>query len=118
MNSASFFNTGTLHGGHRESIDNVARFYKWFAENEEEVDVRLSYLTYGVFKFRNRSYKHFNKVTKRIDTTLERHGVKCIVEVSLGDNDESIEDDFTVWKGKLWPKLHLLLKDQEELPRV
>ncbi|KAI8906113.1 hypothetical protein DFJ77DRAFT_504649 [Powellomyces hirtus] len=99
--------------GEGEPTDNTVDFYEWIMagsgkgddEGEEEIDddellesESLRGLPYVAFGLGNKTYEHYNAIGKRLDRRLAKLGGVRIGELGLGDDDDSMEEDFLAWK--------------------
>ncbi|KAG9035881.1 NADPH-cytochrome P450 reductase [Tulasnella sp. JGI-2019a] len=62
----------------------------------------LPSLKYVVFGLGNRTYEHYNVISKQIDEHLTKMGAVRIGERGEGDDDKSMEEDYLDWKDGMW----------------
>lgn len=108
--------------GDGEPTDNAARFCKFLAASAEKAESgddgveaaasSLKALTYAVFGLGNRQYEHFNAVAKAVDKQLALLGGNRMLELSLGDDDQCLEDDFEAWKEAVASALSKVVEDK------
>ena len=89
--------------GEGEPTDNAKIFYNWLKNVSESNS--LSTLSYCVFGLGNRQYENFNRMGKFVDGKLSELGAIRVVPLGLGDDDQSLEEDFERWRQDLWPIL-------------
>jgi len=84
--------------GEGDPTDNAVDFNEKLTNDGME----LSGMKYAVFGLGNKTYEHFNKMGKFVDTKLEELGAKRIYQLGVGDDDANLEDDFITWKEAFW----------------
>lgn len=72
---------------------------------EEHDENLFKNVKFTVFGLGNKTYEHFNFIGRKIDERMEKFGAQRIFRRGEGDDDASIEDDFSAWKKDLWPAL-------------
>lgn len=92
--------------GEGESTDNALTFSKWMQNEGTTVPPTfLQNMNYTVFGLGNRQYEHFNRMGKRTNAALEAFGAKRVFDYGEGDDDGTLDEDFSNWKTKMWPAL-------------
>ncbi len=121
--------------GEGDPTDNATEFFIWLdGGNPDEVgdgdcegiQPKVPHLSYAVFGLGNGQYEFYNRSGRRTDQRLELRGGKRVAEYGEGNEDESLDEDFDVWKEKLWVqlcevfggKLPEATKEEDEMPEV
>jgi len=73
--------------------------------DESHASDMLKGLKFTVFGLGNKTYEHYNEMGRIFDKRLEELGATRIFKKGEGDDDSSLEDDFSAWKKELWPEL-------------
>ena len=90
--------------GDGEPTDASSEFVYWardLADDGRMLDLFKS-ITYCVFGLGNSSYEHYNAAAKLVDKSLHSLGASRLLELHLGDDDSTLEDDFQGWREALW----------------
>lgn len=74
-------------------------------KNKGEKDIDFSKVKYAIFGLGNTQYQFFNKVAKDVHALLEKQKAHSIYKMGLGDNNASLEDDYSDWKAAIWKPL-------------
>ena len=96
-----FFLSNTGEG---DAPDNTVEFIKTL-KNKGEKDIDFSKVKFTIFGLGNTQYQFFNKVAKDVYALLEKRKAQSIYKMGLGDNNASLEDDYSDWKAALWSPL-------------
>ena len=84
--------------GEGDPTDNAMEFNEKLTNDELD----LAGMKFSVFGLGNKTYEHFNKMGKFVDSRLEELGAKRVYELGIGDDDANLEDDFITWKEAFW----------------
>ncbi|OCH91889.1 cytochrome P450 oxidoreductase [Obba rivulosa] len=74
---------------------------------------KLPGLKYVVFGLGNRTYEHYNLISKNVDRDLEKMGAIRIGERGEGDDDKSMEEDYLEWKDGMWEAFAKIMNVEE-----
>ena len=96
-----FFLSNTGEG---DPPDNSVEFLKCL-KNKGSKDIDFKNVKFSIFGLGNTQYQFFNKVAKDVYELLDKRGAKSIYKMGLGDNNASLEDDYSDWKTGLWTPL-------------
>lgn len=96
-NAAAIFVMATY--GEGEPTDNAVSLIEFLKESPQFTQGdSLDNLKYVVFGLGNRTYEHYNAVSRQLDERLTSLGAKRIGERGEGDDDKSMEEDYLAWK--------------------
>lgn len=88
--------------GEGEPTDNARDFYEWLRDAEKDKTIDLTGVSYAVFGLGNKTYEHFNLVSRHVDTALSSLGATQVFQRGEGDDDANLEEDFMAWKDQMW----------------
>jgi NADPH-ferrihemoprotein reductase len=102
-NCAVFFVMATY--GEGEPTDNAVQLTQNLADDAFEFTNgkhNLQGLKYVIFGLGNKTYEHYNLISKKADAQLAKMGAIRIGERGEGDDDKSMEEDYLEWKDGMW----------------
>lgn len=73
----------------------------------------LEGLKYVVFGLGNRTYEHYNVISKYVDEALTASGATRIGLRGEGDDDKSMEEDYLAWKDGMWEEFAKIMNVEE-----
>lgn len=95
--------------GEGEPTDNAVDFYDFLTSNDGNpwsIASPLESVHYTLFGLGNRTYQHYNAVSRKVDSILGQCGATRIGEAGEGDDGAgTMEEDFISWKEKMWMAL-------------
>ena len=98
--------------GEGEPTDNAKYFTDIIKSNDIIACPSVRYIVFGLG---NKTYEHYNAMGRLIDRRMEELGAKRLYERGEGDDDANLEEDFQIWRKKMWPAVVKILKGIDEV---
>ncbi|KAI0269857.1 NADPH-dependent cytochrome P450 oxidoreductase [Gloeopeniophorella convolvens] len=102
--------------GEGEPTDNAVQLMQNLSDESFEFsngEHKLEGLKYVVFGLGNRTYEHYNVISKQVDEHLTKMGATRIGERGEGDDDKSMEEDYLEWKDGMWDEFARVMGVEE-----
>lgn len=102
--------------GEGEPTDNAVTLCQNLSDESFEFsngEHKLPDLKYVVFGLGNRTYEHYNLISRNVDRDLSKMGAIRIGERGEGDDDKSMEEDYLEWKDAMWEAFALAMGVEE-----
>nr|AXL48365.1 cytochrome P450 reductase [Ganoderma lucidum] len=112
--SCVFFVMATY--GEGEPTDNAVTLCQNLSDDSFEFsngEHKLSGLKYVVFGLGNKTYEHYNLISRNVDADLTKMGAIRIGERGEGDDDKSMEEDYLEWKDGMWEEFSRVMGVEE-----
>ena len=80
---------------------------------DQRCEHKLDGLKYVVFGLGNKTYEHYNLISRNVDRDLAKMGAIRIGEGGEGDDDKSMEEDYLEWKDGMWEEFARVMGVEE-----
>lgn len=102
--------------GEGEPTDNAVQLMQNLSDESFEFskgEHKLDGLKYVIFGLGNRTYEHYNVISKQVDEHLTKMGAARIGLRGEGDDDKSMEEDYLEWKDGMWDAFARVMNVEE-----
>ena len=102
--------------GEGEPTDNAVQLMQNLSEESFEFskgEHKLDGLKYVIFGLGNRTYEHYNVISRQVDEHLTKMGATRIGLRGEGDDDKSMEEDYLEWKDGMWDSFARVMNVEE-----
>ncbi|KAI0667595.1 cytochrome P450 oxidoreductase [Trametes maxima] len=102
--------------GEGEPTDNAVTLCQNLSDDSFEFsngEHKLPGLKYVVFGLGNKTYEHYNLISRNVDADLEKMGAVRIGTRGEGDDDKSMEEDYLEWKDGMWEEFARIMNVEE-----
>ena len=102
--------------GEGEPTDNAVQLMQNLSDESfvfSKGEHKLDGLKYVIFGLGNKTYEHYNVISKQVDEHLTKMGATRIGQRGEGDDDKSMEEDYLEWKDGMWEAFARVMNVEE-----
>lgn len=102
--------------GEGEPTDNAVQLMQNLSDESFEFSNgghKLDGLKYVIFGLGNRTYEHYNVISRQVDEYLTKMGAIRMGNRGEGDDDKSMEEDYLEWKDGMWEAFARIMNVEE-----